>query len=181
MRTLRIPADQGIAGWVVMSGQAIAIDDVSQDPRFATDVAKSTGYMPRSILAMPLQTDRRTLGVIELLDRGRGDGNHVQDHGRNAMELLGVFAEQAALAIEGAAVFRDLGRALIESLAQASGDGDVRNELEAYARRAPKPRAELAELAALFHELGQAGPAERGLAVKVLREVLEYLRQPRAE
>src|SRR5207237_5053763 len=119
VRDMRIPANQGVAGWVVMSGQAIAIEDVAADPRFASSVAESTGYVPRSILAMPLQTERRVLGVIELLDRKVGGVQAGRD-----MELLGVFAEQAALAIESATIFRDLGRALLESLASATGDQD---------------------------------------------------------
>src|SRR5690349_8702961 len=32
---MRIPAAQGIAGWVVQSGQPIAIGDLASDPRFA--------------------------------------------------------------------------------------------------------------------------------------------------
>src|SRR4030065_2355586 len=50
----RIPLNQGIAGYVAMSGQPIAISDVAQDTRFNRDFAKSTGYVPRSILAAPL-------------------------------------------------------------------------------------------------------------------------------
>ncbi len=40
---MRIPASQGIAGWVVQSGQPIAISDVAGDPRFSRPVAEQTG------------------------------------------------------------------------------------------------------------------------------------------
>ena len=109
VRELRIPAGQGIAGWVVMSGQAIAVDDVGADPRFAASVAETTGYVPRSILAMPLQTDRRVLGVIEVLDRSDRSAAGLGD-----MELLALFAGQAALVIESSAMFGELGRVLLE-------------------------------------------------------------------
>jgi transcriptional regulator with GAF, ATPase, and Fis domain len=66
---MRIPAAQGIAGWVVQSGQPIAITDVGSDPRFARDAAEQTGYVPRAILAVPVETRARVLGVITLLDR----------------------------------------------------------------------------------------------------------------
>ena len=42
----RIPADRGIAGWVAATGQAIAVADVQQDPRWARDIAQDIGYAP---------------------------------------------------------------------------------------------------------------------------------------
>ncbi len=59
----RMSLIRGIAGWAVRSGQPVAISDVRGDPRFAHDVAESTGYIPQAIVAAPLQTDRGTYGV----------------------------------------------------------------------------------------------------------------------
>jgi GAF domain-containing protein len=171
---LRVPADRGIAGWVVGSGQPVSVADVAADPRFAADVAASTGYVPQSVLAMPLQTDRDVLGVIELLDQ-RADG----PAGRRDMELLGLFAEQAALAIEASRVFADLGRALFRAAAAATDRDDLAAGLDALARRAPGPAADLAELAAAFAELGRLGPAERAAATRLVREFLAYARGAR--
>ena len=168
---MRIPAGQGIAGWVVMSGQAIAVDDVAQDPRFAATVAQATGYVPRSILAMPLETARRVLGVIEVLDRAEHRAATNRD-----MELLGVFAAQAALAIESSTVFNDLGRFLLEAWAGASTDTELADRLRRHASTAPQPRRDMAEIAGLFYELGQSSASERRLAARVLREVLAYTR-----
>ena len=167
----RVPVDRGIAGWVVSSGQPVAVADVARDPRFAADVAESTGYVPRSVLAMPLQTEREVLGVIELLDQ-RADA----PAGRRDMELLGLFAGQAALAIEASRVFSDLGRALFRAVGQAAaGDRDLAAALDELARHGPGPAPELAELAALFARLGQAGPAERAAATRLVREFLAYV------
>jgi GAF domain-containing protein len=166
----RVPVDRGIAGWVVSSGQPVAVADVARDPRFAADVAETTGYVPRSVLAMPLQTEREMLGVIELLDQ-RADS----PVGRRDMELLGLFASQAALAIEGARVFSSLGQALFQAVGQAAaGDQDLASALDDQARRASGPAAELAELAGSFARLGQAGPAERAAATRLVREFLAY-------
>jgi GAF domain-containing protein len=173
---LRIPASRGIAGWVVTSGQAIAIDDVSHDPRFAADAAQTTGYVPRSILAMPLETERRMLGCIEVLDRRGGGAPGVDD-----MELLSVFARQAALALEGARVFSELGRALLDAVAVAAGDNaDLRTSLERVAQAEPNEQRDLVELARVFYELGRAGPDERLLATRIVSEVLAYSRRRRA-
>lgn len=171
---LRIAADRGIAGWALMSGQSIAVDDVRQDPRFAADVAESTGYVPNAIMAMPLESDRRTFGVIEVLDRRRGGGEGVDD-----MEILALFARQATLAVETSRVFSNLGQALFESAALAAPAGDLRTALAQRAADAPKSRTELAELALLFHELGVIGPEERLAATRIVEGFLVYVRKQR--
>ena len=165
---LRLPVGQGIAGWVVASGQPIAIEDVSNDPRFARDVADTIGYVPRSILAMPLATERGVLGVIEILD-WEGDAAERAEH----MELLELYARQAALAIASARVFTELGRALFAAAALAAPSADLASALREVADDAPAPRAELAELAASFRELAGMGDDERrhasGLVADFLR------------
>ena len=93
----RIPIDQGIAGYVAMTGQPIAVSNVEQDARFNVNFAKSTGYVPKCILATPLIAGERVLGVMEVLDKIEAASFGMQD-----MELLGIFAHQAALAIEQA-------------------------------------------------------------------------------
>jgi GAF domain-containing protein len=166
----RVPVDRGIAGWVVSSGQPVAVADVTRDPRFAADVARATGYVPRSVLAMPLQTERDMLGVIELLDQ-RDD----PPAGRRDMELLGLFANQAAMAIEASRVFSSLGQALFQAVGlAAAGDRDLAAALDDQAGRAPGPAADLAELAGAFARLGQVGPAERAAATRLVREFLVY-------
>ena len=89
---LRLPVSSGIAGWVVSSGQPIAVHDVRADPRFAVDVAESTGYVPRSILAAPVTTSGDSVGVIEVLDSAT--------RRRDDLDLLTMLAAHAALAVE---------------------------------------------------------------------------------
>ena len=43
----RFPSGTGVAGWVLATGTPLVIDDVRNDPRFASDVAESTGYLRR--------------------------------------------------------------------------------------------------------------------------------------
>ncbi|MDQ3767244.1 MAG: GAF domain-containing protein [Actinomycetota bacterium] len=171
---MRMPVGRGIAGWVVSSGQPIAIEDVAKDKRFAVDVAQSTGYTPRSILAMPLETERRMLGVISVLDRSSDRPETARD-----IELLSLFAEQAALAIENSRVFSNLGAALLRAMASAAGDGDLGRALEETARDADAPSSDLAELAAHFHELGMLGAGERRAATRLVGEFLSYVRRRR--
>jgi GAF domain-containing protein len=91
----RFPASTGIAGWVVTAGQPLALDDVSADPRFSKETAKSTGYMPKSLIAAPLLREDRSLGVLSVLDRADEGA-----FGLEQMELLELFADQAAIALD---------------------------------------------------------------------------------
>lgn len=167
---MRMPSSQGIAGWVVTSGQPMAIEDTREDARFARDVAERTGYVPTSILAMPLETERRMIGVISVLDRQ----GHPAGTGKD-MELLAIFARQAALAIENSRVFTDLGKALFEAVGRATGEGEISGVLNQVAADARGRDADIAELAAHFNEISQAGDVERRAAVRILREFAAYL------
>ena len=92
---IRIPSSTGIAGWVLVTRQPLVLDDVQNDPRFARDVAEKTGYVPRGLMAVPLLNEERALGVLQVLDRPRRSRFSLQE-----MELLGLFANQAAIALD---------------------------------------------------------------------------------
>lgn len=63
-------ADQGIAGHVVQTGTALAIDDLDRDPRFAHDIAVETGYQPEALAASPISVGGAVVGVLSVLDPG---------------------------------------------------------------------------------------------------------------
>jgi GAF domain-containing protein len=166
---MRIPASQGIAGWVVQSGQPIAISDVAGDPRFSRQAAEQTGYVPQAILAVPVQAGHRMLGVISLLDRDERRPGAEQD-----MALLSLFADQAALALASVEAFGALGRVLLNALAAAAAGDDLTQALRRAADRLPASDADLAALATSFAALARQGAAERRLALAVLRDVGDY-------
>ena len=91
----RFPADHGIAGWVLATRTPLVIEDVEQDPRHARDVAEGPGYVPKGIMAAPLLTEDAALGVLSVLDRPEQSLFSLQE-----MELLGLFANQAAIAVD---------------------------------------------------------------------------------
>ena len=91
----RFPSSTGIAGWVLVTGQSLVLDDVTADPRFASQAAESTGYVPKAIMAVPLVSGERTLGVLEVLDRPSGERFTMEE-----ADLLGLFAVQAAVALD---------------------------------------------------------------------------------
>jgi GAF domain-containing protein len=92
---VRFPADRGISGFVLATRTPLVIEDVRDDPRFARDVAEDTGYVPKGIMAAPLLTDESALGVLSVLDRPEQSLFTLKE-----MDLLGMFANQAAIAVE---------------------------------------------------------------------------------
>jgi GAF domain-containing protein len=166
---MRIPAAQGIAGWVVQSGQPIAVSDLGGDPRFSRQTAEQTGYVPQAMLAVPVETPQRTLGVISLLDRDTRRPGAEHD-----MTLLSLFADQAALALASVASFQTLGRVLLAAMAGAAAGQDLVGALDQAAGQASGTDADLASLAAVFASLARQGGAERRLALAVLRDVRDY-------
>lgn len=127
---------QGIAGYVFSTGQALALSDVASDPRFDRATAERTGYVPRSIAAIPLVDDHGTVGVLQVLDKRDSATFSLRD-----MELLGVFAGQATAAIGVARVQRDAAQLLAAALtAIAPGlDATQLEELVSSATRGLDP------------------------------------------
>jgi len=92
---MRFPSSTGIAGFVLVSRQPLVIEDVLSDPRFSRETAESTGFVPKGLMAVPLLHEERALGVLEVLDRPTDSRFTLAE-----MELLGLFANQAAIALD---------------------------------------------------------------------------------
>ena len=116
---------------MLVTRQPLVIEDVGEDPRFAREAAESTGYVPRGLMAVPLLNEDRALGVLEVLDRPQQARFTLEE-----MELLGLFANQAAIALDLLTSARRARRALagageLDSVAQLAAaladlDGEAR-------------------------------------------------------
>ena len=169
---MRLPAATGVAGWVVQTGQPVGVSDVQRDPRFARDVAQAVGYLPTAILAVPVSSPSRLLGVLTLLDRDAARPGAERD-----LQMASVFADQAALAIEGSYAFAELGRTLLGTLAAAATAGtSVAEAAGRLASAAGRADRDLLEVSALLADLAGQGPEERRLAVTVLRDIAAWSR-----
>src|SRR5205814_9271078 len=115
---LSIRPGDGVAGYVFASGQPLAIGETTVDPRFQREAAEQTGYVPRSLLAVPLADDAGTIGVLEVLDRRDGAPFDLAD-----VDAAGVFARQATIAIRATRLERDAAGIVPAALvALAGGD-----------------------------------------------------------
>jgi putative methionine-R-sulfoxide reductase with GAF domain len=92
---VRLPPGTGISGNVVETGNATAVADCRSDPRFAAQIAAGTGYVPYTMLVVPLLRDGRSIGTLSLLDRRDGNPYTAAD-----MERATLFAELAVTALD---------------------------------------------------------------------------------
>lgn len=151
-----IPVSRGIAGWAAMTGEPIAVADVESDARFARDIAESTAYVPRTILATPIMSARGEVsGVIEVLDPTRLVASHLGELDGTAAELavLTLVASQLAVVV---ATSGDVDRLRLRDSLLGSDDG--------------------AELSAALESLSSAGPTGTRLAAQILTAVATFVR-----
>lgn len=65
----RLPLEVGLVGHSLRTRRSINVADPPHDPRFAKTIADKIGYVPASVVCLPIVSGRRTFGVLELLDR----------------------------------------------------------------------------------------------------------------
>ena len=94
VKGLRMPLGQGIAGQVIQQGRPLLAHNVKDDPHFYPDIDASTGFITRSVLAVPLEVKEKAIGVIEAMNKATGN------FGQTDVKLLSSIARWAAIAIE---------------------------------------------------------------------------------
>ncbi len=89
---------QGIAGWVAKNKKLLVIKDVKNDKRFFQDADKMTGFITKSIIAVPLIGRRGLIGVAEIINPGKKEYD---------LEILEILSTHFAIAIENAYYHRE--------------------------------------------------------------------------
>ncbi len=160
----------GIAGYVFTTGQPLAVADVAADPRFDRSIAERTGYVPRSILAVPvILEDGAAVGVLEVLDRGADASLGLRD-----LDLAAQLARQAAVVVRASRVEREgtelLRQALIRLAADPAADEPALADAVADAAVGLDGEAgdRLWALADAVARARRASPEQVGLVVEIL-------------
>ncbi len=97
---IRFPADKGLAGYTVKTGESINIEDAYNDKRFNPEVDKSTGYKTKTILCMPIKNNNQEIiGAFQVLNKLNGVFN------KNDEDLLIAIGGSASIALENAQLF----------------------------------------------------------------------------
>jgi response regulator RpfG family c-di-GMP phosphodiesterase len=166
LRELRMPDHEGIAGWVVRTGEVAVVNDVTADPRWNPGVDRKTGYVTRSILSVPMENRRGDrVGAFQCINKS--DGGFTEDDTR----FLQAIASQAAIYIQHARLLEARKRmfdSFVDTLAETieSRDpltaGHSRGVMHYAVRTAaklglPPPEVEAIRYAALLHDYGKIG------------------------
>ena len=100
LRDVRLPYGKGIVGWVIAHDEALVIPDVSQDPRFYSQVDERTKFRTQSVICVPMRIKGRVVGALELVNPDRQ-----LLHDEFIVSVVEAYASLAAVAIENARLY----------------------------------------------------------------------------
>ncbi len=170
---IRFPADKGLAGHVVQTGQTINIKDAYSDERFNKEIDLKTGYITKTILCMPIKNlNQDIIGAFQVLNKIGGEFNEEDE------DLLVAIGSSAGIALENAQLFKKQGEMLqeqkllfdsfIDTLAASIDARDkitaghstrvrLYSSLIARTMNLDEKHIEVIEKAATLHDIGKIG------------------------
>jgi GAF domain-containing protein len=179
VKKFRVPLGHGIAGHVAATGQPTATSGTA-DPRQAREIGENVGYIPRTILCVPMFYADRVIGVLELLDKAEDAKFTMLD-----MHVLGLFANMAAVAIEQSRTRESLSAVIAEMVLEFSAgnlsEAERQNLVKGMRRLAGDIESDeryqqALGLVRLVEEISRGGERELAVCESVLRAFAEYLR-----
>ena len=186
---IRFPADKGLAGHVVKTGETINIKNVYSDDRFNKEIDIQTGYTTSTILCMPIKNlNQEIIGAFQVLNKLNGVFSEEDE------DLLVAIGSSAGIALENAQLFKTQQEIFIEqkhvfdsfidTLAAsidardkitAGHSGRVRlySTLIAHELNLDEKLIKIIEKAATLHDIGKIGIRDSVLQKK--REFLIFI------
>jgi two-component system sensor histidine kinase HydH len=103
VKGIRLKVGEGIAGWVVHSGQPMVVPDASKEIKFSPKYDKITGFNTRSLICVPLTLKGKIMGAIQVLNKRSKEPFNNAD-----LEILTIMSHQIAVAMENAKLYNRL-------------------------------------------------------------------------
>jgi putative nucleotidyltransferase with HDIG domain len=162
----RLPPGVGVAGAVARDGTPLIINNAKEDPRHYGLIDASTSLKTSSLLCVPLTSNGRVGGVVEVMNKR--DGKPFDDEDR---DLLTAFAIQGALALENARLYSDLRRGFADTVQIIANAIEAKDKYtRGHTLRVTKlalatarelgwsnEQIETLEIGALLHDIGKIG------------------------
>ena len=165
LKQVRLNLESGIAGWVARNAKPLIVNDVSQDTRFNKNVDETTGFVTKSILAIPMISRGEVIGVLEVINKTSADGFTNRD-----MEVSTALASTVATAVSNARLHQTVlvsYKGTISALAAAIDAKDpythghsqrvMEYALMGGSSLLPEDDLETLEYAAILHDVGKIG------------------------
>lgn len=108
LRGMEVCLGEGIAGRVAETGQPIVVPDCQEEPRHASRFDQISGFVTRSLLAVPLVARGRIVGVMEALNKRAAEGAGTPYFDNDDLELAMSMASLAAAAVMNAQLFEEV-------------------------------------------------------------------------
>ncbi|MFC1918013.1 HD-GYP domain-containing protein, partial [Chloroflexota bacterium] len=179
LQQIRMSLDSGIMGWVVRNGKPAIVNNAYEDKRFNKEIDEATGFVTKSIIAVPIIRGKNVIGVIEIINKVDGSSFNERDlivlSGLAKTEALIMLVSMAATAINNINFSRsikdeynDTYRNTVETLVKAAdakdpyARGHSRHVME-YAMLAAKSlrfsseELQAIEFGAMLHDIGKIG------------------------
>jgi len=103
IKSIKLKVGEGVAGWVVQSGQPIVVHDVRNEKKFSSKYDKMTGFKTRSLICVPLTLRGKTIGAIQVINKKSKEAFNNAD-----LEILTGMSHQIAVAMENAKLYKRL-------------------------------------------------------------------------
>jgi PAS domain S-box-containing protein len=107
-KEVRYPADKGVSGRVIKTGQPLIVYDTSKNPDFYGVVDQKMHFESRNMLDVPLKSGERIIGVLCAINKREGLFDETD------VELLNLIAGTVALSIENARYAKEITEAYTE-------------------------------------------------------------------
>ncbi len=187
-KAIRVPMGKGIVGWVAQHGKPLLVPDVTKDRRWFKGVDKKTKFVTRSIIAVPLITRGKTIGVAEVLNK-KGNRRFNKDD----LELFAALGNQIAIAMENASLYSELDELFKSSIRAISEAVDAKDPytrghsarvveyalLIGEALGMSKENLNDLEISAILHDVGKIGVPDSilGKPGKLTVQEYEYMKK----
>lgn len=126
VKEIRLKLNEGIAGTVAVTGNSYFVPDTSKEPHFSRKVDEITGFVTKSIIAVPLVYQDTCYGVIEIVNRQTGELYTEKDH-----LILHTIADFSAISLYVSSMFEQLRiQANLDSLTGVYNRSRLRSELD---------------------------------------------------
>ena len=101
LKTFRLKLGQGIIGYAAARGEPVIVGDVANSPHFFSDIDHQTGFVTKSVLCVPMISQGKVIGAIEVLNKINGEFDD------NDVHLLQSTAASVTIALENARLYKE--------------------------------------------------------------------------
>jgi HD-GYP domain-containing protein (c-di-GMP phosphodiesterase class II) len=142
VKEVRLRRGEGIAGYVMKTGEPTIINDVQNDTRFFSKADRRSGFTTKSMVCVPVTARGTRLGVLQVLNKTRSRPFDEEDL-QNCVAL----GHQVGIAVENANLYRSI---------QDLFDGFVSASVQAIESRDPATSGHSMRVATLSCRLAEA-------------------------